>query len=222
MNKLARRLAWIAVGAAAGAACYHLTKKKRPQEASSPSLLRSGTRTIETERLILRRFKTEDAPAVYNNWAHDPDVTKYLTWEPHVSPEATAEVLEDWEGRYENGSYYNWAIVLKKLGEPIGSISVVEQNDDLKKAHVGYCIGKSWWHQGIMSEAFSAVIRYLFSEGYQRIDSRHDPRNPHSGHVMEKCGLKYEGTLRSYDWNNQGYCDACFYSILASEYQKGR
>lgn len=216
-----RTLAWIAAGAAAGAGYHYLTKKHQQPEDSPKSLRRSGTRTIETERLILRRFRVEDAQVVYNNWASDPEVTRYLTWQPHVSPEATAEVLEDWEGRYENGSYYQWAIVLKELGEPIGSISVVEQNDDLKKAHIGYCIGKQWWHQGIMTEALSAVIKYLFSEGYQRLDSRHDPNNPHSGKVMEKCGMKYEGTLRNYDWNNQGYCDACFYSILAGEYPGG-
>lgn len=221
MNKLVRSLAWIAAGAAAGVACARLTKKKRDEALAPQALRHSGTRTIETKRLILRRFKAEDAGVVYENWASDPEVTKFLTWQPHVSPEATAEVLEDWEGRYENGAYYHWAIVLKELGEPIGSISVVDQNDTLKKAHIGYCIGRRWWHQGIMTEALSAVIQYLFSEGYQRIDSRHDPNNPHSGDVMKKCGMKYEGTLRNYDWNNQGYCDACFYSILAEEYKEG-
>lgn len=221
MNRFIRTLVWVAVGAAAGVGYHHLAKKCRQQEAGGQVLRHSGTRTIETRRLILRRFKVEDAQSMYDNWASDPEVTKYLTWQPHVSAEATAELLEDWEGSYEQGSYYNWAIVLKELGEPIGSISVVEQKDDLKKAHIGYCIGKKWWRQGIMTEALGAVIRYLFSEGYQRIDSRHDPRNPHSGDVMKKCGMQYEGTLRNYDWNNQGYCDACFYSILAGEYTGG-
>ena len=47
-----------------------------------------------------------------------------------------------------------------------------------------------------------------------RIEARHDPRNPHSGNVMKKCGMKFEGTLRSSDWNNQGICDACYYGLL--------
>ncbi len=68
-----------------------------------------------------------------------------------------------------------------------------------------------------MTEALAAVIKFLFREGYQRIDSRHDPNNPHSGEVMKKCGMKYEGTHRQSDRNNQGICDACYYAILADE-----
>lgn len=63
--------------------------------------------------------------------------------------------------------------------------------------HVGYCIGKKWWHQGITSEALAALINFFFKEvKANRIESRHDPRNPNSGKVMEKCGLIYEGTIR--------------------------
>ena len=119
---------------------------------------------------------------------------------------------------YSNESYYQWAIVLKDKGEPIGSISVVRMNEDISMAHIGYCIGKNWWHKGITSEALKAVMDFLFDiVGVNRIDSRHDPRNPNSGKVMEKCGMKYEGTLRSSDRNNQGICDACYYALLKSE-----
>jgi ribosomal-protein-alanine N-acetyltransferase len=64
-------------------------------------------------------------------------------------------------------------------------------------AHIGYCIGRKWWHSGITSEALESVIQFLIEEvGLNRIESRHDPRNPNSGAVMKKCGMKYEGTLR--------------------------
>lgn len=86
------------------------------------------------------------------------------------------------------------------------------------QAHIGYCIGTKWWHKGIMSEALGTVIDYLFDEiGMNRIESRHDVRNPHSGAVMKKCGMKYEGTLRQSDWNNQGINASCWYAILATE-----
>ena len=56
-----------------------------------------------------------------------------------------------------------------------------------------------------MSEALGAVIDFLFDEvGVNRVESRHDPRNPNSGAVMKKCGMKFEGTLRQSDRNNQG------------------
>ncbi|MBQ7581735.1 MAG: GNAT family N-acetyltransferase [Lachnospiraceae bacterium] len=178
-----------------------------------------GTQTIETERLLLRRFASNDAKAMYRNWTSDPEVTKFLTWPVHRSVEDSEEVLKKWISSYEKKDYYQWAIVLKDHGsDPIGSIAAVDQDDDTEKVHIGYCIGKSWWHQGIMSEALDALITFFFDTvGANRVESRHDPRNPHSGMVMQKCGMKYEGTLRASDRNNQGICDACWYAILKTE-----
>lgn len=178
-----------------------------------------GTQTLKSERLVLRRFTIEDAGAMYRNWASDSEVTKFLTWPAHSSEEVSKAVLKEWIGQYENERFYQWAIVLKENGdEPIGSISAVHMNDDIAMVHIGYCLGKDWWHQGIMSEALKTVMDFFFDRvGANRIESRHDPRNPHSGMVMKKCGMKYEGTLRSSDRNNQGICDTCWYAMLNSE-----
>ena len=178
-------------------------------------LTHKGTQTIETPRLILRRAVREDAQAMLRNWASDPEVTKFLTWPTHDSIDVTRTVLESWLAEYEKDNYYQWMIVLKEIGEPIGSISVVRQNQRVEAAEIGYCIGSAWWHQGIMSEALAAVINYLFTEvGMNRIAACHDPNNPHSGGVMRKCGMQYEGTTRASDRNNQGICDASYYAIV--------
>ncbi|MDO5545152.1 MAG: GNAT family N-acetyltransferase [Eubacteriales bacterium] len=177
-----------------------------------------GTKTIETPRLILRRFTMEDAPAMYRNWASDPEVTKFLTWPTHCSPEVSKQVLLDWTGQYHDDTFYQWAIVPKELMEPIGSIGAVHLNEQVQLVQIGYCIGANWWHRGITSEAMKAVMDYLFDEvGVNRVESLHDPRNPHSGGVMRKCGMKFEGTLRQSDHNNQGICDASWYALLAEE-----
>ena len=178
-----------------------------------------GTQRLETSRLILRRFVNEDATAMYKNWASDEEVTKYLMWPAHTSQEISQSVTEDWVKSYTGESYYQWAIVLKDNGdEPIGSISVVNIREDVSMAHIGYCIGRTWWHKGITSEALKAVMDFLFDVvDVNRIEARHDPRNPNSGKVMKKCGMKYEGTLYSSDWNNQGICDACYYALLKSQ-----
>lgn len=178
-----------------------------------------GTRVLETERLRLRRFVIEDAEAMYKNWASDPQVTQYLTWPAHTSAEVSKAVLEGWVSSYPHEDYYQWAIVLKERGrDPIGSIAAVDLKDETSTVHIGYCLGKTWWHQGIMSEALKAVMDFFFDQvGVNRIESRHDPRNPHSGMVMKKCGMKYEGTMRSSDRNNQGICDACWYAALKSD-----
>ena len=171
--------------------------------------------------MVLRRFVIEDAEAMFRNWASDPEVTKYLTWPTHASADVSRAVLRDWTTAYANQSYYQWAIVLKENGEcPIGSIAAVNLNDDLSTVQIGYCLGRRWWHRGIMSEALKAVIDFFFNEvGANRIEARHDSRNPRSGMVMKKSGMKYEGTSRCSDRNNQGICDASWYAILRSEYE---
>lgn len=180
-----------------------------------------GTKRLETERLILRRGAVEDAGAMFRNWAGDPEVTKYLTWPTHGSEDVSAMVLADWVKRWEAPDCYLWMIEWKESGEPIGSISVVEPIDErIQAAEVGYCIGRRWWHQGVVSEALKRVMDFLFDEvGVQRVAARHDPRNPHSGAVMRKCGMKYEGTHRRDDWNNQGVCDVAVYALLRDERQ---
>ena len=156
-----------------------------------------GTVTLKTERLTLRKFVDEDVEAAYRNWTSDEAVTKFLRWPAHKDISVTEMVIKDWIKNYENSNYYQWAIVLDEIGEPIGTIGVVEQNDFLNIVHIGYCIGSKWWHQGITSEALTKLIPFLFDEvSANRIEAQHDPNNPHSGNVMKKCGLKYEGTLR--------------------------
>lgn len=180
-----------------------------------------GTKTIETERLILRKFRREDAKAAFTNWTSDSKVTEYLRWPTHTDISITERVINEWINESDKDDFYQWAIVLKEINEPIGTISVVDQNEYLNILHIGYCIGSRWWHQGITSEAFSAIIPYLFHEvGANRIESQHDPRNPHSGNVMKKCGLKYEGTLRQADFSNKGIVDACMYSLLKDEWNE--
>ena len=178
-----------------------------------------GTQRLETDRLVLRRFEITDAEAMYRNWASDEEVTKFLTWPTHKSVEVSRGVLVDWLALYANDDHYQWAITLKENGdEPIGDIAVVQLREQTSTAHIGYCLGRKWWHRGITSEALGAVMVFLFdSVDARRIESRHDPRNPNSGKVMQKCGMKYEGTLRASDWNNQGICDACYYALLKSE-----
>ena len=179
-----------------------------------------GTRTITTERLILRKFTMDDAQAMYDNWASDHDVTKYLTKPRHESIEDTRTVLADWLCQYEDDGYYQWAIVFKEYGdEPVGNFVVAYKDDRIKMVHVGYCLGKRWWNMGITSEALQAVIDFFFREvRVNRIEARFDPRNPNSGKVMTRCGMSYEGTRREADMSNLGLSDSVMYAILAREY----
>lgn len=180
-----------------------------------------GTVQIETERLILRQFISNDIEAAFRNWMSNDKVTEFLRWSTNTDVSASEMVIRSWIENYSNPAFYQWAIVLKELNEPIGTISAVDMDEKIDKVHIGYCIGSDWWHKGYTSEAFSAIIPFFFDEvKVQRIESQHDPNNPNSGNVMKKCGLKYEGTLRRADWSNKGIVDACMYSLLAEEYHK--
>ena len=174
---------------------------------------------FETERLIIRPLVPDDAEAAFCNWTSDEKVTEYLRWPVHKDIDTTRQVISDWVEQSRKPDFYQWAIVLKEINEPIGTISVVDKKEALDIVHIGYCIGSKWWHKGITSEAFSAIIPFFFFEvGVNRIESQHDPDNPHSGDVMRKCGLKYEGTLRQADKSNKGIVDAAIYSLLRSEW----
>lgn len=181
----------------------------------------TGTLPLETGRLLLRRFTVQDAPAMYQNWASDPEVCRHLTWPCHTDAGLTRRLLEHWVAAYADPACYQWAIAPKATPQnPIGSISLVRLDDPVCSGELGYCIGRAWWHQGIASEALAAVLRYLFLQaGFLRLEARHDVANPRSGMVMRRCGMQYEGTLRQAGRNNRGIVDTAVYSILASEYQ---
>ncbi|MBD5458174.1 MAG: GNAT family N-acetyltransferase [Lachnospiraceae bacterium] len=179
-----------------------------------------GTILLETNRLILRKFVIEDSEAMYNNWASEDEVTKFLTWPTHSDVEVTRAVLSNWIADYNKADFYNWAIELKEIGEVIGNISVVLVKENIECAELGYCMGTNWWGLGIMPEAGKVVVKYLFEEvGFNRIAATHDKNNPKSGRVMQKIGMTYEGILRKAGFCNQGVIDEVWYSILRDEYQ---
>ena len=180
-----------------------------------------GTKRLETKRLILRRFSPDDAEDMYRNWASDPEVTRFLTWPCHASPETTRVLLEQWDKRYEDGRVFNWAIESKEVRQVIGSIAVGKINEEIGSVEIGYCLSRMYWGQGIMPETLIAVMGFLFNDvGINRISAYHDVRNPKSGRVMEKAGMQYEGTLRQAKKNNLGICDVAVYAALRSEWNK--
>ena len=176
-----------------------------------------GTKEIVTDRLILRRFTVEDADNMYERWAKDPEVTKYLTWPTHESAEVTRELLTKWVNDYQEPDFFNWAIELKGVGI-IGSIGTSSCQMETISTEVGYCIGRAYWGQGIMTEALTAVLDYLFDQvGFRRVSAKHDVMNPGSGRVMKKAGMVYEGTLRQAGYNNRGIVDLVCYAMIRED-----
>lgn len=175
-----------------------------------------GTVTLKTERLILRKFKESDYKDIFE-WAGNPKVTRYVSYQTHESYEDSKKIAKLWAEEAKQTDKYNWAIEFN--GKVIGNISVVS-HDSLWEAGIGWQIDAPYWNQGIMTEAATAVFEFLFNEvGFHRICAGHDTRNPGSGKVMEKLGMKKEGLFRQFYYKSGfGTGDSQKYGLLKEEW----
>lgn len=164
-----------------------------------------GTMTLETVRLVLRKFHPSDADGMYHNWSSDPEVCKFLSWGPHTDINITRRRVFDIIQNYFYNNSYNWAIIEKRTSVIIGNISVEVLNDKAQTCEVGYCLGRAYWSQGIMTEALRAVMSYmLYDIGYKKIQAKYDVLNIASGKVMEKAGMQYEKTIYQVNHRRDG------------------
>ena len=178
-----------------------------------------GTKTLETKRLLLRKVKEKDYKDAFKNWCNSDKVDKYVTWTKHINEEETKELYKKWIEEYDEKTY-KWAIELKEINEVIGTITVSKKFIEFGTCEIGYCLSDKYWNQGIMTEAASEVVKFLFEEcEADTIWAEFLENNPASGKVMEKIGMKYEGRLRSriFDKTNKRN-DLLVYSILKEEY----
>lgn len=152
--------------------------------------------TLETKRLILRPFEIDDANEMFNNWASDSEVTKYLTWNNHTDIEQTKEILSIWINQYEKPERINFAIVLKETNELIGGIDVVGYLEGIPV--IGYTLSRKYWNNSYMSEACKKVIEYLFEIGHKKIRIDAVVENIGSNKVIKKCGGKLFDTIEEY------------------------
>ena len=177
-----------------------------------------GTIELTTERLTLRRFELEDAASAYYNWTSDPEVTKYLTWPTHQSVEQTEQVIKEfWIANYDKKDFYEWAIELNEIEQPIGSISAVRVDDNIDAVEIGYCIGRASCRKGVTTAAFAEAMHNHFDEaGAGRVSARHCVNNPNTGKGLRNCGMESEGTMRRADRNNTGITDVAVYAKVKS------
>ncbi len=144
---------------------------------------------LETERLRLRKITRDDVQTIYDNWANDPEVTKYLTWNAHSSIDDTNAIMEFWLEEYKNDNCYRYGIERKSDNELMGMIDVVGFHHG--NPVIGYCSGRKFWNCGYMTEALQAVIQQLFSDGYTQIVIEAIKENIGSNRVITKAGFKF-------------------------------
>jgi ribosomal-protein-alanine N-acetyltransferase len=173
---------------------------------------------LETERLLLRKMRLDDARAMFA-YASDPEVTRYVLFETHRSIEDSQAFLRLVVEGYERGDFGGWGVVLKDSGAFVGTCGVdYGYAPEHARAELGYVLAREHWGKGLVPEAVRAVIRFGFGRmELNRIQARCIAENTASARVMEKAGMTYEGTLREYQLIKGAYRDMKFYSILRRE-----
>lgn len=152
--------------------------------------------TIQTERLLLRKPRMEDAPVIFESYARDPEVSRYLAWMPHKNIRETEQFLLACGHLWQTEKDYAYVVTMKEAGRLIGMFGLHPMK---MKVEVGYALARPYWGKGYTSEALRAVIGWAFSQPeIYRVQAFCDVENIASARVMEKAGMTREGLLRRY------------------------
>jgi len=178
-----------------------------------------GPETIETERLILRRFSMEDADSMMRNWVSDDDVQSMYGEPSYKTKEEVEALISEFIKRCQGGYSYRWSVIEKASGECIGQVAYFLVDSQGAFGEIEYCIGSAFQGKGYATEATKAVIDFGFRRiGFNKVQICVRPSNTSSKRVIEKCGFTYEGALRDYFRINGEFEDRLYYSILKEEW----
>lgn len=149
---------------------------------------------LETERLGLRRLTAADAEVVFDRWAQDPTVSRYLVWRPHESVEESVAHAEACEAAWSDGSVFTWLIEDRATGVAVGSIAAHPSGP---RVALGYLLARDSWGQGYMTEAVGALSDWFLARPHvYRVWAVCDTDNRASARVLQRTGFELEGTLR--------------------------
>lgn len=145
-------------------------------------------------RVRLRAPRIEDAQAVFDAFASDAEVTRYLSWRPHTDVAETRRVITDF---YNVGDHTAWLVEWCESGEIVGVCGTTRLS--AHAVELGYCLGRQWWGRGIMSEAVSVLLEAIRTDNrIYRVEACCHPDNAASAAVLRHSGLAFEGRLARY------------------------
>ena len=182
----------------------------------------SNIPTLYTERLSLRAMHPIDAEDMFD-YAKRPEVTKYLLWREHESISFTRDYLIYIGRRYALGDFYDWAIIDRESRKMIGTCGFTRFDLPNNSAEIGYVLNPEYHGKGYATEAAKIVMRFGFEElGLHRIEAKHMIGNDASHRVMEKLGMREEGTFKDSYYVRREYRTVTVCAILENEYYKLR
>ncbi|MBA2731467.1 MAG: GNAT family N-acetyltransferase [Acidobacteria bacterium] len=149
---------------------------------------------IETERLVLRIPSLADTGAIFNSYAQDTEVLRYLTWRPHQNIQETEGFLVGCIIAWDGDARFPYVITLRESGEVIGMIEI---RINVYKADAGYVLSRQHWGKGIATEALCSLVEWALRQAsIYRVWALCDVDNLASAGVLEKVGMEREGLLR--------------------------
>lgn len=149
---------------------------------------------FQTERLLLRTPLVSDAGAIFDEYAADPEVTRYTTWVPHNGSGTVSAFLEELEKRRDVGTEFSWVVTKPDEDRPFGMIGARVRGH---MVDIGYVLAKRLWNQGLMTEVISTVSDWMLTQPeIYRVWAVCDTENIGSARVLEKSGFEREGLLR--------------------------
>ncbi len=174
---------------------------------------------IETDRLILRKFRMSDLEAHYRHITSDPEVAKTMLWQANPDIAHARTVLTRILAGYDTPGTYRWAIVRKEDDAFLGTVSLLRLDETEKSCSFAYMLGRAFWNRGYMTEALTAVLDFAFGQiGVERVETDHFADNPASGAVMEKAGMKRAGVLPGRYEKDGVIHDAVLYRITKEDW----
>lgn len=178
--------------------------------------------TLTTSLLVLRALRHEDAPAI-RMLAGEREIAATTLTIPHPYPEGAAEeFIRRVSESDREGKSVGFAVTLRESGALCGTIGLLLDRDH-RHAEVGYWIGVPYWGRGYATEAAAEVLRHGFEDlALHRIYAHHFRGNPASGRVLQKLGMRHEGTLREHILKWGEYIDVEQYGILRAEWRASR
>ena len=170
---------------------------------------------LETERLILRELHSGEAESLFAILG-DKEVTEFYDDEVFRDVSQASEQIEAWAAGVKAGRGVRWGIARRDNDEIIGTSGYYGVHSWHKRAGIGYVLGRSFWRQGIMTEALGAVIEFGFNViGLNRIEAVVMPKNEASLRLLTGLGFTQEGILREYEnWSDKGCVDLMMFSLL--------
>lgn len=152
-----------------------------------------GTTELKTERLVLRRYRPEDAEILYKNFGQDPEMFKYSGWNPYASKEMAEGTVRQFMENYADPSFYGWAI--EREGKMIGTVGAYDYDAKQSRIEIGMSIERASWGKGYAGETLTRVLKYLSEdEKIGTITAWCASDNIGSRKAMEKAGMKQTGT----------------------------